>query len=30
MIRWSPYSGGPVGSLAPEDVRGLVRYLREH
>jgi peroxiredoxin len=26
----SVYSSGPIGSLAPEDVRGLVRYLREH
>jgi peroxiredoxin len=26
----SVYSSGPIGSLVPEDVRGLVRYLREH
>ncbi len=26
----SVYSSGAIGRLAPEDVIGLVRYLREH
>ncbi len=26
----SVYSSGAVGRLVPEDVTGLVRYLREH
>jgi peroxiredoxin len=26
----SVYSGGAIGRLVPEDVAGLVRYLREH
>ena len=26
----SVYSSGPIGRLVPDDVTGLVRYLREH
>jgi hypothetical protein len=26
----SVYSSGAIGRLVPEDVTGLVRYLREH
>jgi peroxiredoxin len=26
----SVYSSGPIGRLVPEDVIGLIRYLREH
>jgi hypothetical protein len=26
----SVYSSGAIGRLAPEDVIGLVRYLRDH
>jgi len=30
MIPVSVYSSGAIGRLVPEDVIGLVRYLREH
>lgn len=26
----SVYSGGAIGRLVPEDVTGLVRYVRQH
>ena len=26
----SVYSSGAIGRLVPEDVTGLIRYLREH
>jgi hypothetical protein len=26
----SVYSSGGIGRLVPADVRGLIRYLREH
>jgi hypothetical protein len=26
----SAYSSGAIGRLVPEDVTGLIRYLREH